>query len=114
MSRNLAETRCVHCGHDVELDEEPRPITAADAGLYFDEYEGMTVANAFCPACNAQYLAWIDQSTRKVHGGRKPDYGKITDLSYRSTFNDEPSPEDLPTYNVQRIELWLRIGRRDG
>ena len=111
MSRNLYATLCVPCEHAVELDEDPRPITADDAGPYFDEYEGMTVANAYCPICNAQYLAWVDQSERKVYPGLRPGYGQITDLSYRSTFNDEPGKDDRPDYDVQKIELWLRIRR---
>lgn len=107
MSRNLLSTDCVHCEHDVELLEDPRPITEENAGHYFEEYKGMEVAEAECPACKAEYLAWITPPQAYRNGVRQRDaeHGKEHyDLSYRSGFNDEPNPQDLPKYNVARVK----------
>lgn len=112
MSRNLLSTKCVHCEHKVELLEEPHPITKEEAGRYFDEYEGMIVAKAICPMCLAEYLAWIDETERvKIRIDRKANYGEVLDLSYYSTFNDEPDYTDLPKYDVQVIKTWHRVAK---
>lgn len=113
MSRNLSSTTCYFCNHAVTLDEPPRPITEGDAGHYFEEYRGMIVANATCPACEARYLAWLDGTHRARSGWPRPetdDAGNLTirDLSFRSSFNDEPGAEDFPKYAV-KIE-WVRVG----
>jgi hypothetical protein len=116
MSRNLGETSCVICGADSEaivLDEEPRPITQADAGRYFERYyKGqLIVAAAHCARCDAKYLAWIgatpNASADLKHWRRGPDQ-RFVDLSFRSSFNDEPGPDDLPTPETLRA-----IHRRD-
>lgn len=118
MSRNLSETGCHFCpapGRDIVLEEEPRPITRADAGRYFDEYEGFMMANAHCYHCDAKYLAWCAESKawlRKYGRERYPneprDGLRHFDLSFRSTFNDEPGPDDLPKWAcVSRID---RVG----
>lgn len=80
------------------LSEAPREITPTDARRYFEEYDGMIVAHANCVDCRAKYLAWIDESARKQY----PRYINSSDqdppfhdLSYRSTFNDEPDLEDF-------------------
>lgn len=87
MSRNLARTDCYFCGGHVVDVEEPREITAEDCGAYLETYAGMTVANAECRVCGAKYLAWV--TTLFSWHGR--------DLSFRSTFNDEPGDADMPT-----------------
>lgn len=75
MSRNIGRETCAFCHSEIELLERPRLITPADAGdYYFKEHEGMTVTKAQCPVCLAQYLAWTERH----------------DLSFRSTFNNEP------------------------
>ncbi len=105
MSRNLADTTCAGCRWgDVRLVETPRPITEAEAGCYFPEYEGMVVANAQCLLCEAKYLAWVDEATKlRRHGyERRPVDGPFVDLSWRSTFNDEPGADDLPAFDVDR------------
>jgi len=102
MSRNLASTHCDFCGAYPTLIETPRPITPEEAGQYFAEYEGLLVANADCPCCGAWYLAWVDERERvKKYPGfsdRFPyeDGVPFVDLSFRSTFNDEPGQLDLP------------------
>lgn len=104
MSRNLCRTDCYFCQHPVRTTEPPRPITAEDCRRHFGEYEGMTVANAECPACGAEYLAWVDERARYGHRARQvdPDVGFI-DLSFRRSFNDEPADADCPKWRV-RIE----------
>ncbi len=108
MSRNLATQTCYFCDTYPVLEEEPRPITKDDAGVYYDDYQGMLVANAHCPQCLAKYLAWVKEGAhfREKYGGRESvlaDYGDEAthiDLSFRSTFNDEPSEDDIPEYEV--------------
>lgn len=100
MSRNLCQIECAVCGAEpITLCEDGRPITKREAGVYFREYEGMLVADAECPDCQARYLAWV-----KPAPGHKETFGYweygYYDLSYRSTFNDEPSDEDLPVPDV--------------
>lgn len=109
MSRNLLRTEC---HGPVDLEESPRPITASEAGQYFEEYEGMLVANATCPHCRAKYLAWVDERPRLRNSLRRaPESGGIVDLSYRSTFDDEPGYDDLPEFEVQTIITYERTKR---
>ena len=110
MSRNLASTHCDFCGAYPVLIEDPRPITKEEAGRYFNEYEGMLVANADCPFCWAKYLAWVDESGRSTESlrGIRPqvpysDGVPFFDLSFRSTFNDEPGDEDRPERSRHRV-----------
>ena len=104
MSRNLLSTDCYFCHTAVELVGSVHPITKDEAGGYFDEYEGLVVANASCPDCKAKYLAWVDETPRN-----KPSFDRVPsnsvpffDLSFRSTFNDEPGDEDMPTMRCSR------------
>jgi hypothetical protein len=106
MSRNLLRTDCYFCNAVPELTSEPVYISPDQAGSYYSEYEGMIVADAICPACGALYLAWVDETTkkRKHPGDRAPDeYSKFVDLSFLSTFNDEPDPYDLPVWYVNQF-----------
>ena len=112
MSRNIGDILCQFCGTDnFKLIEEERFITKEDAGFYFDEYEGMIVADAECKRCKAQYLAWIDGSKRKTTNpdwmSGYPDRTSIPenyafrDLSFKNSFNDEPDLLlDTPIYNT--------------
>jgi len=117
MSRNLGVRDCYNCGHPVEFTSPAHPITRDEAGRYYDEYEGMIVAMAECPICLAKYLAWIDQRNcvNPVHKDFALHMDIIDnrpfDLSYLSTFNDEPGEEDLPVYDVQKIETWHRVAK---
>lgn len=110
MSRNLCRTDCYFCGHEVKLVEAPRKITKREAGAYFNELEGLIVANAECPICLARYLAWVDDRECKGRSRyREAGYSDFYDLSFRSTFDDEPGDKDLPQYDVQIV--YLRTGR---
>ena len=108
MSRNRCDTKCAFCGETPEMVEEPREITVEDCGSRFiDEYRGMIVAKATCWLCGAKYLAWLDGTNRPANqfGSAWPrperdyDTGKyeVADLSFRSSFNDEPGDDDMPT-----------------
>lgn len=103
MSRNLGTTDCCSCPRweppptTVRLVGPVHPITRAEAGSYFDEYEGMLVADAECSECGAKYLAWVDERPRRrPHGFDREPCGAFCDLSYRSSFNDEPGEDDVP------------------
>lgn len=119
MSRNLGSINCAFCNsYFVTLMEPERDITQADCGIYFQagkfSYQGMRVANAECSLCGGKYLAWIDMSAchslpqqRREGWGyptlrRNPDVA-FFDLSFRSTFNDEPGPEDAPTHYLNLL-----------
>ena len=114
MSRNLGRTDCYFCNSDVELLEQPRPVTVEEVRPYEEYYVGMlTVANAWCPQCEAKYLAWVDHSGANGHMRRTPDDDRLfVDLSFRSSFNDEPGFDDLPKYNV--VHVPTRTGPFDG
>lgn len=116
MSRNLSTTSCEFCSGEVRLAEPARPITRDDCGVYYDTHEGYgyagaVVANAECVDCLAKYLAWIDLSACAGYGQykwtcRSTEEGKeFFDLSFRSTFNDEPGEEDLPVHRVEVITI---------
>lgn len=93
MSRNLGRVDCARCGGTVRLVEPPRPITEQDAGAYFTEHRGRWVAHAECHTCAAKYLAWLTGQVLE-----RADARLHYDLSYRSTFDDEPGPDDLPPW----------------
>ncbi len=103
MSRNLCQTDCYFCSGEIVLKNAPHAITAAEAGCYFDEYEGMIVADAECVDCEAKYLAWVDEAHRRCYRRESvPDAGKVcVDLSFRSSFDDEPGREDLPKWKIE-------------
>lgn len=112
MSRNLGQVNCTFCHGVVVLVEKPRAITRDDCGALYDErngfaYKDAVVANAECDECCAKYLAWID-FTKCIGYGRHSYFAPskdraFFDLSYRSTFNDEPGPEDLPLFKIKVI-----------
>lgn len=110
VSRNLYKTDCHFCRGEVVKEEDPRPLTLGEAGVYWQlrdgySYEGMICADAKCRDCGAKYLAWIDLSACAGYGTRSQTNpgGIILDLSFRSTFNDEPGNEDMPYYRIEKI-----------
>ena len=109
MSRNLGRSDCYFCHGTVVHDERPRPITQDEAGVYFPEYEGMLVARSHCRDCEAKYLAWVRGRTDWIYGhfAHKNYYGEgcHVDLSFLSTFNDEPGDEDKPVYTIRRCRV---------
>jgi hypothetical protein len=108
VSRNLGRVDCYFCDGLVVHDEPPRPITRDEAGGYFAEYEGMLVANAHCAHCEGKYLAWVRgrPNWSLGHLAYKNYYeGGHIDLSFRSTFDDEPGEEDKPVYTIARCRI---------
>jgi len=81
----------------MRLLEAARPITKEECGVYFSTYEGMLVANAECRDCEAEYLAWMTWPSPTPDDDNET---RIRDLSFRSTFNDEPAWRDLPKYRI--------------
>ena len=126
MSRNLCRITCGECNGEVKATGPRHEIRLDEAGRYFDAYKGMVVADAECSLCGALYLAWCDE--RDITGSQRDAWVKVTghgpemgsdvdgffhDLSYRSTFNDEPGPADLPVWVVDALHerrvcpIWL-------
>ena len=101
MSRNIGDTSCYYCHQEIKLDEEPRPTTKEETGAYYDEYATMPVANATCTLCEAKYLACI-QYTDWAPAAPSGDV-PFVDLSFRSTFNDEPGPDDTPRWKIGTV-----------
>jgi len=109
MSRNIGQRNCYFCPSPVVLKEAERPVNERDVGGYYTEYEGMLVADAECPACLAKYLAWVTGPKGSSWNSLPREEGQThVDLSFRSTFNDEPGEEDLPRYKV--ITKLVRVG----
>jgi len=105
MSRNIGQTECARCNASVATTGPDHPITEDEAHGYFEEFEGLLVADAKCENCGALYLAWVDSTTRLrpavvfgVDLSQEKGDGPFFDLSYRSSFNDEPGEGDLPPY----------------
>lgn len=112
MSRNIGDMYCERCGSLPVLVEPPRAITPYDAGGYFADYDGMLVANARCHDCGALYLAWCDESSRRRYPRDTVSMHGMSffDLSYRSTFNDEPGPDDLPPWTPLEEQRMVAAG----
>lgn len=102
MSRNLCMTNCRQCEQAVE-------ITGHRYNLPYNHFAcpGLTVADAKCVSCGTRYTAWIG-ATSHGYGGREMDRRLVEahgfyDLSYRSSFDDEPGEDDLPSILGDRI-----------
>lgn len=90
--------------------EMPRLVRQNEVGVYWDEYEGMVVADAMCLDCEGKYLAWVEGPkrwydppiglTRERSTPTGSDLG-FFDLSFRHSFNDEPDDLDLPKYMIK-------------
>lgn len=107
MANVLCDTRCGQCGFDtVELVEQPHLLTETetetDIGNSRFEVGRVVVAGAECRLCEARYLAWVDQSRLPVEFRfPMPDTSKgFFALSYRSTFDRKPGPDDVAKYKV--------------
>jgi hypothetical protein len=109
VSRNLGRSNCRFCSGAVKCIESPRHVTVDDTSTsYFADCDGLIVARAECEDCVGKYLAWL--STPKSWGRYRPEDANvqldeelvpiIRDLSFRSTFNDEPGEDDLPLYEI--------------
>ncbi len=102
MSRNLLNKRCDRCDGIVLCLEDARALRPEEGGVYYEGFKDLLFANADCVVCGAQYLAWMHLD--KYHH----------DLSYRSTFNDEPGEKDLPEWSGNIEMPSTRTYREDG
>ena len=59
-------------------------------------YAERLFAEATCITCEAKYIAWINDRPA-------PCNYVFTDLSHRSTFNDEPGPKDMPKWKIEWV-----------
>ncbi len=105
MSRNLCRTNCYYCRCEVIRTGETRELTDEDVGAYFPEYCGMIVAEAECSMCEAKYLAWMGKIP---HSYRDDGEIRIRDLSFRSSFNDEPGVDDLPAFEIEERIAYVK------
>ena len=97
MSRNLGRTNCKFCDGKVGLVESPRRATDDDTGKWpGDVYHELTIAHAECEDCHGKYTAWIKLPSWKRDHLTDVEH-PFFDLSFRSSFNDEPDPDDLYT-----------------
>ena len=109
MSRNIGKTDCYFCDGDVQMTEAPRDATRGDVGRYYDAsadgfgFAGMVCANAECVDCEAKYLAWVSLKLCAGYGAHpRHEDPPFFDLSFRSTFNDEPGESDMPKWRIMR------------
>jgi hypothetical protein len=107
MSRNLGASNCAQCGGPIVTEEPARAITATEAGPYFSEYSPwLLVSDAHCVYCHTRYLAW--RSSRPNDVAFYDETDEVRDLSYRGSFNDEPTDSDI---DVSRRD-WVRLRQR--
>jgi hypothetical protein len=106
MSRNLCRTDCAICTGPVRVvSAAPMRVSSGAPPI--------TGKDAQCAACGTKYFAWFGTH----HPGASTE-GVMTaasdffDLSYRSTMNDEPGPDDLPAGNVEAL-LVVEIDGRE-
>lgn len=71
----------------------------------------VTGRDATCEDCGAKYFAWIADSDGR---DRRLNEDGFYDLSYRSSFNDEPGIDDIPTGSVVvRYERIVEVGGKE-
>lgn len=109
MSCNLGRVTCARCGTEVRAGGQSYRLPDDHGSM-----AGLLVVDAECPICQARYTAWLVErdpgSCRRAHTKEDIDRG-FYELSFRSTFNDEPGPGDLP--DVGKVEV-LRVVRIAG
>lgn len=104
MALNLSKTKCHFCYEDIKITGPIHSPTLEDVKKEENLREPYLihtyVAEAECSLCGAKYTSWH----RIEH-----DRSVITDLSFRSTFRDEPGPSDLPC--MAKRKLFTKIRR---
>jgi hypothetical protein len=112
VSRNLGRKECYFCPGVPTIDGEPIAF-AKYRPLWPDQkqYQGLKVAHATCPLCLAKYAAWLPWDDGSRYGWfRDAGPNGYTDLSFWSTFNDEPGREDLPEFEIKTTVTHERAG----
>lgn len=102
MSRNLCRTDCITCRGRVLLTGVPHPYE-------FNGRPGWVIADAECEDCGTKYSAWIN-APGGSRGQPRTAYG-FFDLSYRSTFNDEPGEDDVPRAKIEIFRVVMVDGQ---
>lgn len=102
MSRNICRTECPRCGDTPTITGPALDIKDSEHGVSFRELHGMKIAHADCSTCGALFWAWVTAPPYWTRGGDTDDR-PFNDLSYRSTFNDEPGPDDEPPWSGQYL-----------
>ena len=113
MSRNLCRTDCHRCSGEVRVVGIPYYLPQT----HFSR-PNMLAADAECVKCQTRYTAWMGPTTKDKgdnYGAREVDLLLMTefgffDLSYRSTFNDEPGESDVPPFGKNEVD-YLSITR---
>lgn len=77
--------------------------------------DGPWVCDATCSVCEARYSAWMGPCA-DGYGARQYDLESVRehgfyDLSWRTTFNDEPGHTDRPQTNVEVFRVVIIDGR---
>jgi hypothetical protein len=121
MSVNLCDNKCHICGMPaIKVTGERYQGQQKRKG-----YDNHWFADAECQVCGTKYTAWLsshhDNLIAGVCSARNNPYhadwfakhdecfgclscdADFFDLSYRSTFNDEPGDEDLPDFPVATV-----------
>lgn len=98
MSSNLGRTDCPYCNSDVIVTGVPK----------IRGYYHVVAADAECSVCKAQYAAWVGDR----NGTRPEKELTFHDLSFRSTFNDEPGEADKPPVMPQTFRVVVIDGKQ--
>ncbi len=126
MSKNIGSKDCRNCGLvdtvviiGAQMAWEQYYAWEGEAAKHF---RGMQIAQAECQYCQTRYMAWVWPSANMVweRPTFKPEWSmddppekRFYDLSYRSTFNDEPGPSDIrrkqPPNPVKLLNIMAEI-----
>ncbi len=106
MSRNLCATECQQCGSRVK-------ITGPSYKYNYCDSWSVLLADAECEICGTQYSAWTGPTSDHMDRDINRDLVErgFYDLSYRSTFNDEPGDDDIPAKQISVFRLVIVDGR---
>lgn len=102
MSRNCGTAGCYACDGRLRVDGAAQSFTALfPASSMRGEYGGHDFVPLVCEDCEAKFLGWVTRNT----GAGEAEDGGITwyDVSWRSSFNDEPGPDDIPKWDVETV-----------
>src|SRR5690348_11653005 len=101
MALSLGKVVCHRCGGRVtRTDHQSETLEETD-----HRRPGMNISEAECARCGAKYWAWVTPAINDpIYGRRGIDRENVRqfgfyDLSFRSTFSDQPAMVDLPPWH---------------
>lgn len=104
MPLSLGKVVCHRCGGRVaRTDHQSETLPETDQFR-----PGMARSEAECARCGAKYWAWVTPAINDpIYGRRGTDRENVRvhgfyDLSFRSTFSDQPGEGDLPVWHDDR------------